>query len=278
MSIDVATGMMEEYDTSTEAVLFSTTRPRTAKTGVVEHFEPETVNPPIRERDYYGETDEHGQPVAIDSEESLIHCPKHHHSMTKRALDIVGSLCGLLILGPFIAAGCLAVWFKDGRGVLFRQRRVGRDGEVFTLLKIRTMCVDAEERLQEYLAHNRHDDHRTFKMERDPRVIPKVGEFLRRFSIDEFPQLWNVLRGDMSLVGPRPALPREVEHYTDQDRVRLCVKPGLTCYWQVGGRGHLNFSQQLELDIRYVEQCSLRTDLTLIAKTIPALMVGHGAE
>lgn len=230
--------------------------------------------------EFYGETGVAGHPVPID--QPSITLPgsvdySQHYSASKRSLDIIGSLVGLCVLGPVILAAMAAVFLKDGKSVIFRQTRVGRDGKEFTLLKIRTMCVDAEERLTEVQEQNRHDDHRTFKMDNDPRVIPIIGGFLRRFSIDEFPQIINVLQGDMSLVGPRPAIVSEVEQYSSSDRFRLIAKPGLTCYWQVGGRGTLGFQEQLKLDLKYIDDCSTLTDIKLIVLTIPALFHGHGA-
>lgn len=198
--------------------------------------------------------------------------------LSKRAMDVVGSLAGLVVLGPVMLLAMLFVFLRDFKNPLFLQKRVGLDGEQFTLFKIRTMCVDAERRLDEIKHLNHHDDDKTFKVKNDPRIIPVIGERLRRYSIDEFPQLFNVLMGDMSLVGPRPALPNEVELYTSRDRLRLAVKPGLTCIWQVSGRGNIPFHEQLKLDLQYIDECSLSTDVKLIAKTLPAMMNANGAH
>jgi lipopolysaccharide/colanic/teichoic acid biosynthesis glycosyltransferase len=144
------------------------------------------------------------------------------------------------------------------------------------MLKFRSMCLGAEERLRELLARNHHKEGVTFKLKDDPRIT-KVGRWLRRFSLDELPQFLNVLRGDMSLVGPRPPVPREVALYSLADRRRLAAKPGLTCIWQVSGRSSIDFSRQVELDVQYIERQNFRLDLELLAKTVPAILSGKGA-
>lgn len=200
------------------------------------------------------------------------------YRVVKRMLDIVGACVGILVLALPTLVAMLLVWAWDRRNPIFSQTRVGLNGEPFTMFKVRSMSHNAEEQFDKIREQNKHDDHRTFKMDRDPRVIPVVGTFIRRFSVDEFPQLWNVLRGDMSLVGPRPALPREVKHYSLEDVQRLVVKPGLTCIWQVSGRGNLNFREQLALDLQYIECCSVRKDLELIFRTVPAMLLSEGAK
>ena len=199
------------------------------------------------------------------------------YRFTKRSLDVIGAVCGMVVLGPFMIAAMVAVWLEDGGQVIFRQKRVGIEGEEFTILKVRTMVRDAEARLAEVAELNHHEDQRTLKIKKDPRLL-RCGGLLRKFSIDEFPQLINVLRGDMTLVGPRPPLPREVDLYDPEDHVRFLVKPGLTCYWQISGRGDISFKQMVSLDRRYIEDASSLTDLMLIAKTIPALLKGEGAH
>jgi lipopolysaccharide/colanic/teichoic acid biosynthesis glycosyltransferase len=196
---------------------------------------------------------------------------------TKRMLDIVGALFGILVLGPFMLIGMFLIWLEDGGPVIFRQERVGLNGKRFTLLKIRTMVKDADSRLTEVLALNQHTDHRTFKAKSDPRVL-RYGKLLRKYSIDEFPQLLNVLCGQMSLVGPRPSLAREVVLYQPSDYVRLIVKPGLTCYWQIAGRGDVAFEEQLELDKKYIRERSALTDIIIIVKTLPSLIRANGAH
>lgn len=233
------------------------------------------------ENDFFGELDADGMPVDLDGggclpAETLERVSDYQTA--KRLMDIFGALVGMAVLLVPTAIALLAVWLWDRKNPLFKQTRVGLNGEKFTMFKVRSMYTDAESVFDDLREQNKHDDHRTFKMDSDPRVIPYVGNFIRRFSIDEFPQLWNVLLGDMSLVGPRPALPREVAHYSIEDIQRLVVKPGLTCIWQVSGRGNLNFREQLALDLQYIEECSLGEDLKLIARTVPALLTSHGAR
>ncbi|MEM7247406.1 MAG: sugar transferase [Acidobacteriota bacterium] len=195
----------------------------------------------------------------------------------KRTLDIVASGSAILVFSPFIAFIAAAIKFHDGGPVLFWQTRVGRFGRHFAFPKFRSMCVDAEARKAALMAANDHGEAGvTFKMKRDPRVTP-IGRFLRRTSLDELPQLLCVLRGHMSLVGPRPPVPSEVEHYTLAQRRRLDVTPGLTCIWQVSGRGEIPFDRQVELDIDYIESRNTALDVELIAKTVPAVIGGKGA-
>lgn len=197
--------------------------------------------------------------------------------MAKRTLDIVVVAPALLLLLPLFAAVALAIRLHDGGPVLFWQRRVGRDGVEFDFPKFRSMCVDAEAVRQRLLAANQHGQSGvTFKMKRDPRITP-VGRLIRRTSIDELPQLWCVLRGSMSLVGPRPPLPSEVARYTLGERQRLAVTPGLTCIWQVNGRSEVPFPQQVQMDLDYIRQPSLWADIKLLLKTLPAVVRGHGA-
>lgn len=195
----------------------------------------------------------------------------------KRILDIIGGLVGLVVLGPIMLVAMLLVWIEDGGPVIFRQQRVGKDGRTFSMIKIRTMVKDAEARRDEIEALNVHADDRSFKAINDPRIL-KMGAYLRRFSIDEFPQVINVLRGEMSLVGPRPPLIREVELYAPQDHVRFVVKPGLTCFWQIAGRGEIAFEGQVTLDKRYIQEHSTWIDLVIISKTVPAMIRGDGAH
>lgn len=195
--------------------------------------------------------------------------------IVKRALDIVVSAVALALLSPLL--GLLALWIRrDGGPVLYWQTRVGLDGREFPFPKLRSMVVDADALKDQLLAHNDHHDSVTFKMRNDPRVTP-VGRILRRFSLDELPQFWCVLKGDMSLVGPRPPVPREVAVYTLADRQRLTVAPGLTCIWQVQGRGEVPFEQQVIMDRDYIFRPSLGQDVRLLLKTIPAVLGGRGA-
>lgn len=185
---------------------------------------------------------------------------------TKRSTDIVGSLAGIIVLSFLFLV--ISVWIKieDPRGpVFFSQKRVGKDGKEFNMYKFRSMVTDAEERLKELLALNETTG-AMFKMKNDPRVT-RVGRFIRKTSIDELPQLFNVLKGDMSLVGPRPPLPREVEEYTSYDKQRLLVMPGCTGLWQVSGRSNIGFKEMVELDLQYIQTRSTFLDLKIIFKT-----------
>jgi lipopolysaccharide/colanic/teichoic acid biosynthesis glycosyltransferase len=179
------------------------------------------------------------------------------------------------ILSPLLIFIAIAILVRDGGPVLFSQTRIGKDGEPFTVLKFRTMVPDAELRKQEILALNEGDG-LLFKMRRDPRVTA-TGACLRRWSMDEFPQLFNVVLGEMSLVGPRPPLPSEVARYGDDVRRRLVVKPGMTGLWQINGRSDLNREDAVRLDLRYVENWSLALDLQVLWKTCAAVVKGRGA-
>lgn len=194
----------------------------------------------------------------------------------KRMLDIVVSFLLLMLLLPLFILIATAVWIEDGGPVFFAQTRVGQYGRLFKMYKIRSMCLDAEQRLQQLLALNQHKDGVTFKIKDDPRIT-RVGKWLRKYSFDELPQLYNVLIGDMSLVGPRPPVPREVAKYSLADRRRLIVPPGITCVWQVSGRSQIDFSGQVRLDVDYIETQSFFTDLKILVRTIPAVLSGKGA-
>jgi lipopolysaccharide/colanic/teichoic acid biosynthesis glycosyltransferase len=194
----------------------------------------------------------------------------------KRALDLTGSGVALAVLSPLFGVIALLIKLEDGGPILFRQVRVGRHGREFRMLKFRSMRPDAEARLNELLAKNKHRVGITFKIKDDPRVT-RVGRWIRKFSFDELPQFWNVFRGDMSLVGPRPPVPREVALYSLADRRRLSVKPGITCIWQISGRAEIDFPGQVQLDVRYIESRSLVQDIKILCKTVPAVLSGNGA-
>lgn len=194
----------------------------------------------------------------------------------KRLLDIVLSFTALIMLSPIFLIVAILIKLQDGGPVLYWQIRVGQGGRGFRFLKFRTMVCNADEIKLLILHQNAHGDDITFKLRKDPRVTP-LGKWLRRFSIDEFPQFWNVLIGEMSLVGPRPPIPKEVERYSPEERRRLDIKPGLTCIWQVGGRAQLPFRQQYQLDLQYIYSQSLWIDCVLLLKTIPAVLLGKGA-
>jgi lipopolysaccharide/colanic/teichoic acid biosynthesis glycosyltransferase len=193
----------------------------------------------------------------------------------KRGVDVVGSAAALFLLSPVLVPVALLVRL-DGGPVLFAQTRVGRFGRVFKMFKFRSMRPDAEQHLAALLAANQHSGGVTFKIKNDPRIT-RIGHWLRRFSLDELPQFYNVLIGDMSLVGPRPPVPREVALYSLADRRRLFVKPGITCTWQVGGRAEIDFPGQVELDVSYIDSQSLGGDVRILVKTPKAVVFGPGA-
>ena len=195
----------------------------------------------------------------------------------KRAFDIVASIAFLIVFSPLYVLLALLVKLDGPGPVLFSQTRIGRYGEEFRMLKFRSMQPDAEAEFAKLLTRNEHTDGVTFKMKNDPRIT-RVGRWLRRFSLDELPQFVNVLKGDMSLVGPRPPTAREVALYSPADRRRLAVKPGLTCYWQVSGRSNIDFSGQVKLDVQYIETACLWVDVKLMIQTVRAVVVGHGAS
>ncbi|MCA9198448.1 MAG: sugar transferase [Planctomycetales bacterium] len=198
------------------------------------------------------------------------------YRVSKRVLDIFGALTGLVLLSPIMLLAALAVKFTDGGTIFFCQQRVGRNGKPFKMYKFRSMVPNADSMKASMIDRNEHGDNRTFKILNDPRIT-RVGRTMRRLSIDELPQLLNVLRGDMSLVGPRPSITSEVELYEPADYQRLSVKPGITCIWQVSGRSNLEFGDQLRLDLEYIESRAFLLDLKLIVLTFPAVFRGEGA-
>ena len=212
--------------------------------------------------------------ISIDREEMLR--SHRHYWVLRRAQDIVFSLLALILLAPLALVISLAIVLDSpGDGAIFRQRRVGRDGKLFWLYKFRTMCPDAEKRLNELLKLNQMDGP-VFKIKDDPRIT-RVGRFLRKTSLDELPQLLNVLRGDMSIVGPRPALPREVELYNDYQRQRLYVTPGLSCYWQIAPhRNEMSFDEWVALDLKYIRERSFWVDWKIIFLTVRAMFMKYG--
>lgn len=196
----------------------------------------------------------------------------------KRVLDLVLSGTALVLAAPFFGLVIVAVRLDSPGPAFFRQVRVGQGGRLFHLWKFRTMFVDAEARMErmmdesaEFFSHGVR-----FKMQHDPRIT-RIGRLLRRTSMDELPQLWNVLRGEMSLVGPRPPIPKEVALYNSHERRRLEVMPGLTCIWQVSGRSLVPFDQQVEMDLTYVHRQSVGLDVALLLRTIPAVLTARGA-
>lgn len=195
----------------------------------------------------------------------------------KRLIDIIGAGIGLLLASPIMLIVAILIKLEDPKGpIFFSQIRNGAYPKTFKMYKFRSMYIDAEEQLQE-LMHLNEQSGPAFKIKDDPRIT-KVGKFIRKTSLDELPQLFNVLKGDMSLVGPRPAIPREVEQYTTYQKQRLFVKPGITCIWQVSGRNNIEFDQWVELDIQYIKTRSLWLDIKLILLTIPALLGDENAS
>ena len=198
------------------------------------------------------------------------------YEVIKRVIDVVCSFVGVLVLSPLFVVIAIIIKFTSKGPVFFSQKRVGRDGKEFKMYKFRSMVVNAEE-LKEKLASQNEMSGPMFKMKDDPRVT-KVGKFIRKTSIDELPQLWNVIKGDMSLVGPRPSLPKEVAQFEDWMYKRLEVKPGLTCYWQVSGRNNIDFEDWMKLDIKYVDERSTWIDIKLIFKTVGVLFGDKNAH
>jgi lipopolysaccharide/colanic/teichoic acid biosynthesis glycosyltransferase len=194
----------------------------------------------------------------------------------KRTLDIVGALAALTLFAPVFLATAIAIKMESSGPVFFRQTRVGRNGLPFSMVKFRSMVVgaDALHAKMQGATNSRHEIR--YKNQNDPRVT-RVGRFIRKYSIDELPQFWNVLIGDMSLVGPRPALPSEVAQYAPSDRVRLIVKPGITCLWQIGGRANIDFVGQVALDRKYIQEQSIFVDLSILLRTPYAVLAGKGA-
>lgn len=203
-------------------------------------------------------------------------CKAVPYGRAKRLFDITFALAVLLAAFPVILLFALLIKLTSPGPVLFKQVRVGRGGRWFWCYKLRSMCMDAEAK-KAALMHLNEASGPVFKIKRDPRITP-VGAIIRKLSIDELPQFFNVLRGDMSVVGPRPPLPSEVALYSPRDRGRLAVQPGLTCLWQVGGRSNVSFDHWVELDLCYIETMSFANDLKIVIRTVPAVVQGSGAH
>ena len=193
----------------------------------------------------------------------------------KRILDLIGSSLGILVLLPLLPIIALAIRITSPGPMLYRSIRLGKDGQPFVFYKFRSM-VDGAHESRKFMLHLNEAEGPVFKISDDPRVT-RVGRFLRRSSIDELPQLWNVFVGDMSLVGPRPPIPEEVEKYEPWQHHRLSVKPGITCLWQISGRSNLGFNEWMRLDIQYIRRQSLLLDLKILLRTIPAVLSRDGA-
>lgn len=199
------------------------------------------------------------------------------YDFIKRVFDILLSGLAIILLSPLLLGLAIAVR-SDGGPAIYSQRRVGKNGKRFRIYKFRSMCVNADspEMLAKLAAMNEMDGP-AFKIKNDPRIT-KVGRFIRRTSMDELPQLFNIFVGDMTIVGPRPPLESEVRQYTEYQMQRLQVKQGLTCYWQCSGRNNINFDEWVELDLKYIRERSLWTDIKILFRTIPAVLSGDGAE
>lgn len=195
----------------------------------------------------------------------------------KRTIDILGSGIGLIILSPIFILVALAIKIEDPKGkVFFVQERCGKNNKLFKMYKFRSMISNAEELLVDLICENEMDGP-VFKIKEDPRIT-RVGRFIRKTSIDELPQLFNILVGDMSIVGPRPAIPHEVAEYNDYQKQRLLVKPGLTCIWQVSGRNSIGFDEWVDMDLEYIEKRNLWMDVKLIFKTVFVLFGDKNAS
>jgi exopolysaccharide biosynthesis polyprenyl glycosylphosphotransferase len=196
--------------------------------------------------------------------------------LLKRAIDLVASVAAIAVLAPvFLIAGILVKTTSRGP-IFFRQTRVGLNGRKFTLFKFRSMYEDAEGQRAALQDRNEMSGP-VFKIKDDPRITP-VGKWMRRFSIDELPQFWNVLAGHMSLVGPRPPIPDEVKKYERWQRRRLSMKPGITCLWQVSGRNGVDFEDWMRLDLAYIDTWSLRLDVQILLRTVPVVIIARGAQ
>ena len=199
------------------------------------------------------------------------------YSVTKRLIDIVGSLCGIILLSPLFLIVAILIKLEDPKGIVFfAQERNGRYPKTFKMYKFRSMVHNAEDLLKDLMDRNEQTGP-VFKINDDPRIT-KVGKFIRKTSIDELPQLFNVLKGDMSLVGPRPPIPHEVDQYNSYQMQRLAVKPGLTCIWQVSGRNNIGFDEWVEMDIEYIKTRNLWLDIKLIFKTVGVLFGDDNAS
>ena len=198
------------------------------------------------------------------------------YAFAKRTLDILIAVSALVLLSWLFVIVAVLIKMTSRGPVIFKQIRVGKGGMKFMCYKFRSMCADAENKKQSLL-HLNEVSGPVFKIKNDPRITP-IGHFIRKCSIDELPQLWNVLKGEMSIVGPRPPLPHEVVHYTPYQQGRLSVKPGLTCLWQINGRSNVDFQHWVEMDMMYIESMSFLNDLKIIIKTVPAVITGRGAQ
>ncbi len=216
----------------------------------------------------------HNMRIMIERDRQLYH--DRRYWVIRRTQDVVFSMIAIVLLFPLMLLVALCIFIDDPKGSpIFWQLRCGRDGKKFRLFKFRSMCVNAEQMLEGLMDENEADGP-AFKMKNDPRIT-RIGRFIRKTSIDELPQLFNVLKGDMSIVGPRPPLPAEVEQYSEYQRQRLYVTPGLTCYWQIQpNRNDVKFDDWIELDIKYIKERSLRNDWKIMLKTVKVVFTRQG--
>ncbi|KRL98663.1 sugar transferase [Liquorilactobacillus satsumensis] len=216
---------------------------------------------------------EHGHLIQLDKTK-IDH--RYVYRVTKRMADILFSVGGIIALSPLFVLLAVAIKLEEPSGtILYKQERLGRRGRKFLIYKFRSMCMDADQKLAQLKKYNEVGG-AMFKMKHDPRVT-RVGRLIRKFSLDELPQLFNVLRGEMSLVGPRPPLPHEVEQYSEYDKQRLYVIPGCTGLWQVSARNEVGFEEMVELDLKYIQKSNLLYDFTLILKTVKIMVLPNGA-
>lgn len=215
-------------------------------------------------------------PISVKIKQQLWLIKSQAFHKTKRILDIALSLLAIVILSPLLILTALLIRLESSGNVLFKQQRIGLNGIPFTILKFRSMFDNADQNRTKLESQNEMSNGVIFKIKQDPRIT-RVGRIIRKTSIDELPQLFNVLIGNMSLVGPRPPLANEVAQYSSHDRIRLDVLPGITCLWQVSGRSDVPFNEQVQLDIEYIEKQSIGLDLILLLRTIPAVIKGNGA-
>lgn len=201
---------------------------------------------------------------------------QNRYEKIKRFFDICLSSAALVVLSPLLLVIAILIYLEDKGPVIYSQTRIGKDGRAFKLYKFRSMCVDADEKLKDLQELNERDGP-VFKIRDDPRVT-KVGKFIRKTCIDELPQLVNIIKGDMSIVGPRPPLPNEVEQYNSYQKQRLLVVPGLTCYWQIQKGEETTFDEWVELDLKYIKERSILLDFRLILLTFKVILSGKGAE
>lgn len=213
--------------------------------------------------------------MPIRAERNSVYVSKPVYDFVKRVFDFFASLAALIVLSPILLIIALVIYFDDKGNPIFSQYRCGKDGKLFKMYKFRTMCMDAEEKLASLQKDNEMNGP-VFKIKNDPRIT-RVGKFLRSSGLDELPQLINILKGNMSVVGPRPALPKEVEQYGEKEKIRLMVKPGLTCYWQIAPqRNNISFDEWMKLDKQYIGNRGAVVDIVLILKTVVTVIKRQG--